>query len=349
LSNRLAAGKVAPGGTWMRGAVFNGAGKPITIDELTDAPLAAGEVRISVGRCGICGSDVSMTSGSPFDYVTGMRMGHETAGTVIECGPAVSSLKVGDRISVLPRGFCGKCPPCREGRTTFCETGPILFGGFGERLVVNETSGFRIPDSVSMAEGALVEPIACGRRAMHMARMQKGDTVLVMGAGSMGMAAIYWARQFGAGKIVVATRTKARHETALAIGADAVVSLNDEPDAIARIFPKGPDIVVETAGKPGTLHAATEYVRMGGSVISLGMCVAADPILPAFNGFREVSMFFPVAYSPQDYVETLRAFDADRVKPGVIVTETLPLSRLPALIEELRGPHNHHKVQIVPD
>ena len=333
----------------MRVAVFNGAGKPITIEDVADDPLPEGSVRIAVGRCGICGSDVSMTSGSAFDYATGSRLGHESAGTVIELGKGVTRLKLGDKVAVLPRGFCGHCPPCQAGRPLFCETGPNQTGGFGERLVITENSGFRFPDSVSMAEGALVEPIACGRKALREARLRTGDSVLVMGAGSMGLAAIYWARRMGAGRIVVATRTAARHEIALAMGADVAVSTADgDPDALARALPGAPDVVVEATGKPGMVMAAAEKARLGGTVLSLGMCPSPDHILPAFNTFRELSILFPLAYSPDDFVATIRAFDAGDMRPETIVGETLPLAALPALVEDLRGPHEHLKVQIAP-
>jgi (R,R)-butanediol dehydrogenase/meso-butanediol dehydrogenase/diacetyl reductase len=333
----------------MRVAVFNGAGKPITIEEVPDDPLGPGQVRIEVGRCGICGSDVSMTSGSPFDYAAGSRLGHESAGTVIELGKDVTRLKLGDRVAVLPRGFCGRCANCRAGRPLFCETGPNQVGGFGERLVITEDSGFRFPASVSMAEGALVEPIACGRRAFRLARMEKGDSVLVMGAGSMGLAAIYWARRMGAGRIVVATRTAARDAIALAMGADATVRIGGEDaEALARALPTPPDIVVEATGKPGILMTAVEQARLGGTVISLGMCPSPDHVIPAFNTFREVAMLFPLAYSPEDFLETVCAFDAGDVRPEAMVSETLALAALPALIEEMRGPHAHLKVQIAP-
>ncbi|MFA7603248.1 MAG: alcohol dehydrogenase catalytic domain-containing protein [Novosphingobium sp.] len=332
----------------MRVAVFNGAGKPIAIENIADDPLAPGSVRIEVGRCGICGSDISLTSGSAFDYAPGSRMGHETAGTVIEVGRDVTGLRVGDAVAVLPHGFCGDCPPCRAGRPLFCEAGTQQFGGFGERMVVTENSAFRFPASVSMAEGALVEPIACGRRAFRMARLAKGDSVLVIGAGSMGMAAVYWARQMGAGRIVVLTRTAARHAIALAMGADAAVSLADDPEALDRALPAPPDCVVEAIGRPGALGEAVARVRTGGTVVSLGMCTGHDPVVPAFNAFREVTMVFPVGYAPDDFSETVRAFDAGRIRPRVAVTETVPLSRLPALVEEMRGPNDHLKVQIVP-
>lgn len=333
----------------MRVAVFNGAGKPITIEDVADDPLPAGSVRIAVGRCGICGSDVALTSGTPFDYATGSRMGHESAGTVIEVGKGVTSLRLGDKVAVLPRGYCGHCPPCRGGRPLLCESGPNQIGGFGERLILTENSAFRLPDSVNMAEGALVEPIACGRKAWRMARLQKGDSVLVIGAGSIGVAAIYWARMLGAGRIVVATRTAARHAIALAMGADEAVSLADDPEAIVRALPAPPDFVVEATGKPGALAEAVARARQGGTVVSLGMCTQHDAVLPAYNAFQDMTLIFPLGYAPDDFDATLRAFDAGHIRPRVSVTETMPLDSLPALVEAMRAPNDHQKVQITPD
>lgn len=335
----------------MRVAIFNGAGKPITIEQVADDPLGPTDLRIEVGRCGICGSDISMTSGSAFDYAHGVRLGHEIAGTVIEAGRQVTRCKVGDMVAVFPTGFCGNCDMCLGGRPLFCPQGRMQFGGFGERMVITESSAFRFPASVSMAEGALVEPIACGRKALRMARLEKGDDVLVLGGGSMGMAAIWWARRMGAGRIVVATRSAARHEILRAIGADdAVIVSDDDADAIARAFPAGPPrMAVESIGKPGQLHFAVQHVGLGGSVISLGMCTVNDPVVPAFSAFRDVTLHFPVSYTTDDWIETIRSFDAGEVPAETMVSETLALSSLPTLIEEMRGPHGHQKVQIAPN
>jgi len=222
-------------------------------------------------------------------------------------------------------------------------------GGFGESMVITEASGFRFPQSVSMAEGALVEPIACGRRAMRVARLDKGDHVLVIGGGSMGMAAVYWARRMGAGTITVATRTAARHETLRAIGADHALATQGMDDAgLAAALPSPPGVVVEAIGKPGALAQAAGLARMGGAVVSLGMCMAPDPVLPIMAAFRDVSLHFPVGYATEDFIETIRAFDADTIRPETMVSEVAPLAALPALIEEMRGPHAHHKVQVTP-
>ncbi|MGE0284155.1 MAG: zinc-binding dehydrogenase [Rhizobiaceae bacterium] len=333
----------------MRVAIFHGP-KNITIEDVPDDPVGPLDVLIEVARCGICGSDVVMTSGSHFDYAHGRRLGHESAGTVLEVGREVTRVRPGDRVAVLPNGYCGECEQCHAGRPLFCSNARPLFGGFGERMVITENAAFPYPATVSHAEGALVEPIACGRKALLGAGMEKGATVLVLGAGSVGLASIYWARRLGAGRIVVATRTAARHETAMAIGADEVVLVGGEQgDVLTQLLPHGADIVAECIGKPGMLQQAVERVRLGGSVISMGMCVVNDTLLPAFTAFREATLHFPVGYSPQDFIETIRAFDADRIRPELMVSEVMQLDALPALIEEMRGVHSHQKVQIAPN
>lgn len=333
----------------MKAAVFNGAGQPITIDDVPEAEVAMGEVRIRVERCGICGSDVSMTSGSAFDYAPGRQIGHEVAGEVIEIGPGVTSLRMGDRVAVMPVGVCGTCASCREDQPLHCLNKKRLGGGFGERMVVPALSALRMPGSLSFADGALVEPMACGRKALRIAGMRQGDTVLVLGAGSMALAIVYWARLQGAGRIVVASRSAKRDEIVMAIGADATLRLGDEdPQAILRTLQRAPDIVAECVGKPGLLQRAVELAKRGGQVLSMGMCAAPDTIVPAFGSFREVSIHFPLAYSRADLVETIRAFDSGKARPDAMVSTTIGLFELPAMIEQMRGPHEHMKVQVAP-
>lgn len=334
----------------MQVAVFQGAGKPVTIEARADLPLAPEDVRISVARCGICGSDISMTSGSPFDYEIGRPFGHEVSGEVVEVGRSVSRLKVGDRIACMPTSACGKCDSCLQGRPLYCTGGPPHFGGFGERLVLRETAGFRIPPSINLAEAALVEPMACGRRALRTARLRKGDSLLVIGAGNMALSVIYWARLQGAGKIVVAARSSKRDALALAFGADAAIRLSEEdPGAIERALGEPPDIVAECIGKPGMLQFALEKAKTGGAVLSMGMCTVPDSVIPAFSTFKEVSLHFPLAYSIEDFTETIRAFDAGKLRPETMISETIGLHQFPAMLEKMRGPHSHLKVQVDPN
>jgi (R,R)-butanediol dehydrogenase/meso-butanediol dehydrogenase/diacetyl reductase len=333
----------------MKVAVFHGAGKPIAIEDHPDGALGPGDIRIRIARCGICGSDIAMTSGTPFDYASGRPIGHESAGEVIEAGRDAGAFKVGDRVAVLPIGACGRCRNCRDGRPLFCERGVPLFGGFSERMVLPATSALPLPASLSFADGALVEPMACGRKALRVAGMRRGDRLLVLGAGNMALSIIYWARLQGASRIVAASRSAKRDAIVMAMGADAALRLpEDEPGAIERALGGPPDIVAECIGKPGMLQFAIERARLGGQVLSMGMCSAPDTLIPAFSTFREVSLHFPLAYSRDDLIATIEAFDRGGVRPEDMVSDTIALDTLPAMIETMRGPHDHLKVQVDP-
>lgn len=333
----------------MKVAIFNGAGKPITIEDRPDEALGPADVRISIARCGICGSDVSMTSGSPFDYESGRAIGHEFAGEVIETGAQVTKFKVGDRLASIPSGACGSCAMCLTGRPLFCTSGRALFGGFGERMVLPETAGWQLPGSLSFADGALVEPMACGRRAMQVAGMQKGASLLVLGAGNMAISVIYWARLMGAGRIAVATRSAKRDDLVRAMGADAALRLDDEdPAAIETALGGPPDLVIEAIGKPGMLQMAIDKAPLGGTVVSMGMCTVPDPIIPALSAFKGLSIHFPLGYSIDDFTETIRAFDAGSVDPSMMISGTIGLDGLSGMLDEMRGPNDHLKVQVDP-
>ena len=333
----------------MRVAMFHGAGRPLTIEPLVAPPLGATDLRIRVHRCGICGSDVAMTSGSPFDYPSGIPMGHEYAGEVVETGRLVTRFRPGDRVACMPKGGCGHCESCLRGHTFFCPTGPMLFGGFGDQVVVPQDFAFLLPATVSLAEGALVEPMACGLRGLRMAGMRGGERVLVLGAGTLGLSAVYWARQLGAVRIVAAARSRRRDAALFELGADAIHGFDDdEPGALPAKLGGPPDIVVECVGKPGMLAKAVELVRLGGTVVSLGMCIDGETVLPIHCATKEVRMIFPLAYTIGEFVETIRAFDADSVRPELMISEVITLEALPAMLEDMRGPHGHCKVHVDP-
>src|SRR6516225_6354642 len=104
----------------MRVAIYEGPGKPIAIERMADPEPSSQDLLLKIGRCGICGSDVSMTSGSAFDYPIGCRLGHEYSGEVIEIGKDVTGFKAGDKVACFPHIGCGACPTCQSGRPFFC-------------------------------------------------------------------------------------------------------------------------------------------------------------------------------------------------------------------------------------
>lgn len=334
----------------MRVTIFHEAGKPFTVEQASIPTPTEDEVLVKIGRCGICGSDVSMTSGGPCDFPRGASMGHEWAGEVVEVGRGVTRLKVGDRVCTPAQGGCGKCAACLRGRQAECPFGIFLFGGFGDFTTAPEVATFRVPQSLSLVDTALVEPMACGRRAMHMANLQPGQRVLVLGAGSMAMAVVFWARRLGAGEIIVASRSGHRREATLAMGASLFHSADrDDPETLERALLNPPDIVAECVGKPGMIGTAIGRVRFGGVVVSLGMCMHAEPFLAIQASMKEARLMFPIAYSTEDFIETIKAFEADDVDPSVMVGETIAIEEVPAMIERLRAGEHHPKIMVDPN
>jgi threonine dehydrogenase-like Zn-dependent dehydrogenase len=333
----------------MRAAVFNGPGRPITIETVPDPAPAPDELLIEVGRCGICGSDVSMTSGGPFDYATGQCFGHEFAGTVVAKGRDTPGWKIGDRAACMPKSACGTCEACSEGRLLFCPNGKSLGQGFAEYIAVPASAAVRLPDMLSLADGALIEPMACGLRALESAGMRGGERVLVLGAGSMALSVVWWARQLGAASVVVASRSAHRRETCQAFGADAVHGFDrDDPAALEGALGGAPHIVAECVGKEGMLGLALQHVRLGGTVVSMGMCMRPEAILPAGLTFKEARLTFPLAYSVEQYERTARVFEKSGFNPEIMISEVLPLERLGDAIESIRSGGRTLKIHIDP-
>lgn len=321
----------------MRVAIFNGAGRPVTIERVPDPRPGPDEVVVKVGRCGICGSDISLTSGGAFDFATGCRLGHEYSGEAVEIGRDVTGIRIGDHVACVPAVGCGRCASCEAGLFIFCPEVRPNFGGFGEYAAIPVNNAVLLPESLSFAEGALVEPMACGLHALRQAGMRRGDRILVLGAGSMALAVVYWARRLGSEKILVASRSMRRRAAALAMGAEAVVSFEDAQIGAADALGGPPDIVAECVGRPGMLEMAIAQVRAMGTVISLGLCLQNEPVLAALCGFKGLKICFPFTYSLSEFIETAKAFETDRIRPEILVSEVIALDELPAAMERLRS------------
>ena len=340
----------------MKAAIFHGPGHAISIDEMAMPVCGPDDVMIQIRRCGICGSDISMTNPDPFAFPPG-RIGHEYSGEVVEVGRNVTSIRRGDRVTALTASPCGDCEGCRWGNPVFCRN-PRLnadghggFGGFGEFVSRHHRNVVVLPQSLSFADGALIEPMACGLHALRKAHMQGGERILVIGAGSMALSVVYWARRLGAAKVAAVSRSANNQELVCALGADRMYALNEADIAEVFDFLGGPpDFVAECVGKPGLLDQAVQFVRPGGTVISMGMCMHAEPFMPAAATFKDLNLVFSVASTMDEFVATARAFDADAIRPEVMVNELIGLQELPMKLEQLRsGQGSGIKVHVDPN
>jgi 2-desacetyl-2-hydroxyethyl bacteriochlorophyllide A dehydrogenase len=338
----------------MKVAVFRAVGQPLQIKEADIPKPGPGLALIRNARCGVCGTDVHMTSGHGMSFPAGLVPGHEVAGEVVELGAGVTGLKVGDRVA--PHGFqngCGVCAACLAGAFQFCsapQSGASM-NGFGQYGLVRPEALLRLPQSLTLEDGALIEPMACALHAVDLSGMAPGARVLVLGAGVMGLGVAYWSRMRGAAKVVVMSRSRRREEMAMRFGATAFVEGPDAEDAKARseaALGGPPDIVIECVGATGMLAAAIDHVRLKGVVVSLGFCTSPDTIMPVVAFMKEVRLHFSLLYSLRDYEAVASTFDAGRVDMRDLVTETVSLAELPAAFEALRGPNEQTKLMVDP-
>jgi L-iditol 2-dehydrogenase len=241
-----------------------------------------GEVLVRVQAVGVCGSDVHYYRDGRIGnrVVTGpLVLGHEFAGEVAALGPGVTGWKVGERVAVDPTMPCGECHFCRQGlihvcpSVNFCGT-PPTDGGYQEFFVARPANLHRLPSGLSTAEGAMVEPLAVAVHAVNLAQPKPGETVAVLGAGSIGLTVLQVARDRGARVVLVTEPLPARRALAAKLGAEQALNPQEE-EAVAAALKLtdglGPDVVFECAGTLETPQQAIDMCRPRGRVLWVGI------------------------------------------------------------------------------
>src|SRR6218665_367615 len=333
----------------MRAAVFKGAGTPLVVETIDDPTPGEGEAVIKVQRCGVCGTDLHMTSGHGMDAELNSVIGHEYCGEVVALGKGVENLKLGQIVTAIPCAGCGVCAACTSGYAIACTQMHGMVGGFGKYMRIAARSSVVLPASLSAADGALVEPLAVGLRGVRLAQMEPGARVAVLGAGAIGLSAIYWARLLGAGKIVAISRSARRAELAGQMGADGFEALGEgDVERVAAALGGMPDVVLECVGAVGMTQKAVELVAPGGTVVSLGFCTSPDPIVPSLATWKRVTIKFSFAYDLREFEHSAAMLDAGHVAPRLMVSKTVGLDAFPAMLESLRAGANETKVHIDP-
>jgi threonine dehydrogenase-like Zn-dependent dehydrogenase len=334
----------------MRAPVFKGVGKPLVIENLQDPTPGPGELLLKVGRCGICGTDLHMTDGHAQTFPEGSVIGHEFAGTVEAVGNGVENFRVGDIVAALPVVGCGVCGSCKSGEPMWCEQGLIgILGGFGQYAIAKASAAIKLPKSLTLEDGALVEPLAVSLHGVTLAQIAPGAKVLVQGAGPIGIGAAYWAKRVGAGRVAVTARSSRGEAMAAQLGADRFF-LTDEnlQKALEGDLGGPPDVIFECTGATGMIAQAVNLVRPRGTVVILGNCMLADTFYPAQAMFKQVRIQGSMIYSVQEFETVARSFDAGYVDPRQMVTDTVNYEQLPTAFEALRTTKHQCKVMLNP-
>jgi (R,R)-butanediol dehydrogenase/meso-butanediol dehydrogenase/diacetyl reductase len=321
----------------MRAAVFRAFGQPLSVEEVTDPVPGPQDVLIKVGRCGICGTDLHITEDPIFRALPGLVLGHEFAGEIVQLGTGVDRVRKGDRVAVLPVRGCGQCPACLTGQFACCSQMQITGGGYGQYARAHQLQCVKLPSTVSIADGALVEPLAVGLHGVNAAPMTPGARVLVIGAGPIGLAAVFWARRLGAHRVAVTASSNRRQTLALQLGATAFVNPSDNLAAgVNEALDGPPDIVFEAVGKQGLLAKAIDLVRSRGTVVVLGLCTVADTYYPFQTMVKQVRIHPSMLYDLREFEMAVDVLNAGALEPRSMVTETVTLSAVPMAFEALK-------------
>lgn len=255
----------------------------LSLDE-ADAPAAprAGELRIRIKAAGICGSDLhayEWTGG--YDFMTPLLpivLGHEFAGHVDATGPGVDAYAPGDAVTAWPTVVCGECPACRDGRPQHCPKRRIIGlhtdGGFASHVVIPATNAFAVPAGLGPALAALTEPLTIAFNALEVGDVGGGSSVVVLGAGPIGLGIAWLAQHRGASPVVLAGRNDAlRLRCAREMGIEHRVDVAYEPleTAVRRVFGGPVDCVIESTGNVESIDDALGILRPGGIVVAAGI------------------------------------------------------------------------------
>ena len=302
---------------------------------------ADGEVLVRVGFCGVCGSDIPRTFvKGTYNFPT--VCGHEFAGTVEACGSAVDGYKPGDRVVVFPLLWCGKCASCELGNYVQCSDydyyGSRRDGAFAEYVSVPPRNLLPVPDGVSMEAASMTEPAAVALHALKRTGGSfVGETVVVFGAGPIGLMAAQWARMMGAAQVVVFDLVAEKLEMAHKLGfqlafdprqANPIEKINELTGGF------GAEVCVEAAGVPVTLTQAIAAARVCGRVVIMGnpsadVTLSVGLISQAMR--RELDIFgtwnsaFSAAGNNDDWRTVLSAVASGAVDLDSLVTHRVPL------------------------
>jgi (R,R)-butanediol dehydrogenase/meso-butanediol dehydrogenase/diacetyl reductase len=333
----------------MKAVTFQALHTPLAFESLPDPTPGEGQVVVKVGRCGICGSDLHMTEDAAYGCQHGDVLGHEFAGEVVALGRGAEGLKTGDLVSVIPLKSCGHCEHCRRGEVQWCAEFGLQGGGYAEYALTRPNQCVRLPADLSLADGAIVEPLAVALHGVNLSGLKKGDTVLVLGAGPIGLAVAFWARRLGAAKVAIQDIAEFQKSRALEMGADAfVVDPADPVGSAERALGGQADVVFECVGVPGLIAQAVEQVRPRGTILLLGLCTRPD----TFNSFamlsKEVRLVTSAFFTVPEYRASLDALAQGAIEPRLLVTDTVSLAETPEVFESLKHRTHQCKVLIAP-
>lgn len=325
----------------MKAALFEGPHR-LHVAEKPLHPLQDEEVLIRVESCGVCGTDVHILEGTSRSTPP-VVLGHEYAGIVEEVGRSVKGVRVGQRVAIDPNISCGTCDYCRRGLVHLCSNlralGVDIDGGMAECSVVPASQAYPLPEGLSLEASAFVEPVSCVLHGIDRAHLQSGDTVVIVGAGTIGLIMLQLVRNAGATQVIVVEPLEHKREMARKLGAGEVIDpfACDVKSAVFDLTGLGADVVIECAGTGQAVELALALPRRGGVVELFGVCPIGEkvPIEPNQVYFRELTILGSYI-NPNTFSRAISVLHKGLVRVDQFLIDRFPLGAVHEALESQR-------------
>lgn len=326
----------------MKGTFFLGSDsvKKFEVREMGNLGDSLGphDVLVKNMAAGICGTDVHIYLGEKgsAEVTPPVVLGHEYSGIVEKVGSSVTDIRVGDHVTVDPNMYCGRCRPCRMGRKQNCENlfalGVNVNGGFAEYSVCPDTQCYKLNDDVSFDAGAMTEPLSCILHGADLAGLSSGESVLVIGGGTIGLIMAQVMKLSGAGTVIVSEPVEMRRDIALSIGVDYVIDplKSNLSDEIRRITGRdGVDKVIECVGNKSAARDAISSADLGGTVLFFSVPKTDATIeLPLFDVYKKELKIIGSMINPDTYQRAVNLINSGRIILEPLITHTYPKEKL---------------------
>ena len=332
----------------MKAAYVSGRNK-VSVGDVDVPKVGEHEVLVRMRACGICGSDLEKVYGTYM--MVSNRLGHEPAGIISEYGRSVEGFKIGDRVFVHHHVSCNACHYCWHGKFTMCDlyqNSNIEPCGLSELILVPKMNAIKggltkLPDDLSFDQAALIEPLACCIRGLSKFNIQKGDDVVVIGAGPTGLMLAILAKLSGAGKVAVADTNRFRLNFAEKHFDVDILNASSETNlvkAVAAITEqRGADLTIVATGNPKALLVSLDVTRKGGGVLIFGIPNKANTIACDMAKIysKELSVIPSYASSEIEINQAIRMLSLRQIKLESLISHRFELERI---VEALECAHN---------
>ena len=325
--------------------------------EIREVPVPApgnNEVLVQMKAAGVCGSDIHQFLGENPNTMFPRIPGHENVGIVVACGADVKNIKVGDHVVVDLVVACGECPQCKKGRRNVCRTvkarGAAIDGGWREYFAVPEHEVYLLPQDMPFKDAALIEPFAFGGHCTTRAGIQGGESVLVLGSGTIGAVILQTLKLKGC-RVICADINDDSLARAQKYGADAVVNTKKEnlKDAVQKFTDgAGVDVIFDSACYPGSLTAVLEMgiPANGATIVPMGFCTAQEGITQAMINTRELSII-GTRMSCNQFQPTIERFAKHEYQLDGMVSHYIPFSQVGQVFENIIHPPKNMKKMVI--